>query len=129
MIVANPVDVMCNCYGSHVLRSLLCLCRGAPLDSSDFHRAKPSQILAERLNLDASQSNRNNLSYHHPVFSELSKFLISGILASSRKDLRTLQTDQYSSLVLQVCLNHPLIAFVFFISTQYSIHKKVYWFD
>lgn len=104
VIVANPVDVMCNCYGSHVLRSLLCLCRGAPLDSSDFHRAKPSQILAERLNLDASQSNRNNLSYHHPVFSELSKFLISGILASSRKDLRTLQTDQYSSLVLQTAL-------------------------
>lgn len=104
VIVANPVDVMCNCYGSHVLRSLLCLCRGAPLDSSDFHRAKPSQILAERLNLDASQSNRNNLSYHHPVFSELSKFLISGILACSRKDLRTLQTDQYSSLVLQTAL-------------------------
>lgn len=104
VIVANPVDVMCNCYGSHVLRSLLCLCRGAPLDSSDFHRAKPSQILAERLNLDASQSNRDNLSYHHPVFSELSKFLISGILACSRKDLRTLQTDQYSSLVLQTAL-------------------------
>ncbi|GAY60321.1 hypothetical protein CUMW_201080 [Citrus unshiu] len=104
VIAANPVDVMCNCYGSHVLRSLLCLCRGAPLDSSDFHRAKPSQILAERLNLDASQSNRNNLSYHHPVFSELSKFLISGILACSRKDLRTLQTDQYSSLVLQTAL-------------------------
>lgn len=104
VIVANPVDVMCNCYGSHVLRSLLCLCRGAPLDSSDFHRAKPSQILAERLNLDASQSNRDNLSYHHPVFSELSKFLMSGILACSRKDLRTLQTDQYSSLVLQTAL-------------------------
>lgn len=104
VIVANPVDVMCNCYGSHVLRSLLCLCRGAPLDSSDFHRAKPSQILAERLNLDASQSNRNNLPYHHPVFSELSKFLISGILGCSRKDLRILQTDQYSSLVLQTAL-------------------------
>lgn len=104
VIVANPVDVMCNCYASHVLRSLLCLCRGAPLDSSDFHRARPSEILAERLNLNASQSNRDNLPYHHPVFSKLSKFLISGILGCSRKDLRTLQTDQYSSLVLQTAL-------------------------
>lgn len=103
-IVANPVDVICNCYGSHVLRSLLCLCRGAPLDSSEFHRAKPSAILAERLNLTASRSDKNALPQTYPVFSELSKFLISGILRCSRKDIRTLQTDQYSSLVLQACL-------------------------
>ncbi|KAJ0007248.1 hypothetical protein Pint_29456 [Pistacia integerrima] len=103
VIVSNAVDVMCNCYGSHVLRSLFCLCKGVPLDSSEFHRAKPSAVLAERLNLNAFQSSGNDLPHPHPLFPDLLKLLISGILKCSKKDIKTLQTDQYSSLVLQAC--------------------------
>lgn len=107
MIASNPIDVMCNCYGSHVLRSLFCLCKGVPLDSSEFHRAKSSAVLAERLNLNISQSSGNDLPHSHPLFPDLLKLLIAGILKCSRKDIKTLQTDQYSSLVLQVCFDVP----------------------
>ncbi|KAL5755452.1 hypothetical protein ACOSQ2_020198 [Xanthoceras sorbifolium] len=104
VIVDNPVDVMCNCYGSHVLRSLLCVCKGVPLDSSVFHRAKPSTILAERLNFNAPRSDRNNTPNSHTAFPDLLMSLISGMLRCSKNDIKTLQTDQYSSLVLQTAL-------------------------
>ncbi|KAK0598056.1 hypothetical protein LWI29_031154 [Acer saccharum] len=104
VIVGNPVDLMCNCYGSHVLRSLLCVCKGVPLDSSGFHRAKPSIILAERLNLNAPRSDRNDTPYSHPAFPDLLKSLISEMLRCSKNDIKMLQTDQYSSLVLQTAL-------------------------
>ncbi|PWA78484.1 Armadillo-like helical [Artemisia annua] len=54
-IFANPVEVMTNCHGSHVLRSLLCLSKGVPLDSSDFHSKKSPAVLAQRLNLKPSR--------------------------------------------------------------------------
>ncbi|KAK2659147.1 hypothetical protein Ddye_005680 [Dipteronia dyeriana] len=75
VIVGNPIDLMCNCYGFHVLRSLLCVCKGMPLDSSWFHHAKPSIVLAERLNLNAPQSDRNDTPYSHPAFPDLLKSL------------------------------------------------------
>ncbi|KAK2652146.1 hypothetical protein Ddye_012002 [Dipteronia dyeriana] len=104
VIVGNPVDLMCNCYGSHVLRSLLCVCKGMPLDSSGFHRPKPSIILAERLNLNAPRSDRNDTPYSHPAFPDLLKSLVSEMLRCSKNDIKMLQTDQYSSLVLQTAL-------------------------
>uniref|UniRef100_A0A6M2EQK6 PUM-HD domain-containing protein n=1 Tax=Populus davidiana TaxID=266767 RepID=A0A6M2EQK6_9ROSI len=104
VIVASPVDMMCNCYGSHVFRSLLCLCGGVPLDSPVFHRAKPSMILAERLNLSISSASGNNLSHHHQGFPGLLKFLVSGMLKCSEEDVKYLLVDQYSSLVFQTAL-------------------------
>ncbi|CAK7356439.1 unnamed protein product [Dovyalis caffra] len=98
VIVASPVDMMCNCYGSHVFRSLLCLCGGVPLDSPIFHRAKPSTILAERLNLSTSSAHGNNSSHLQGGFPGLLKFLVSGMLKCSEEDLETLLVDQYSSL-------------------------------
>ncbi|KAJ0039168.1 hypothetical protein Pint_21954 [Pistacia integerrima] len=78
--------------------------QGVPLDSSEFHRAKPSVVLAERLNLNAFRLSGNELPHPHLLFSDLLKLLISGILKCSKKDIKTLQTDQYSSLVLQASL-------------------------
>ncbi|KAJ6696058.1 NUCLEOLAR PROTEIN 9 [Salix koriyanagi] len=104
VIVDSPFDMMCNCYGSHVFRSLLCLCGGVPLDSPEFHRAKPSMILAERLNLSASSAPGNNLSHRHQGFPGLLKFLVLGMLKCSEEDVKSLLVDQYSSLVLQTAL-------------------------
>lgn len=104
VIVDNPIDMMCNCYGSHVLRSLLCSCKGVPLDSSEFHATKSSTILAERLNLRPSRVDENDSQYSQQRFPDVLKFLVSGMLNCARKDISTLQTDQYSSLVLQTAL-------------------------
>lgn len=108
-MVGNPVDVMCNCHGSHVLRSLLCLCKGVTLDSSEFHQAKPSAVLAQRLNMDSSRSDKGDSQQSHSGFPDLLKFLISGMLKRAKKDIRVLQTDQFSSLVLQACSSFNLL--------------------
>ncbi|WVZ74225.1 hypothetical protein U9M48_022436 [Paspalum notatum var. saurae] len=48
---------MSSCYGSHVLRTLLCLCKGVPLELlQDFHTTKRSAILAERLSCGTNQA-------------------------------------------------------------------------
>ncbi|XP_015901153.3 pumilio homolog 23 [Ziziphus jujuba] len=104
VIIENLVDVMCNCYGSHVLRSLLSLCKGVALDSSEFHATKSSTVLAERLNFKASRSDRDASSHIHQGFPDLLKFLVSGMLNSTKKDIKTLRVDQYSSLVFQIAL-------------------------
>uniref|UniRef100_A0A5B7AFA3 Pumilio 23 n=1 Tax=Davidia involucrata TaxID=16924 RepID=A0A5B7AFA3_DAVIN len=103
-IVINPVDVMCNCYGSHVLRSLLCLCKGVTLDSSEFHVTKSSTVLAERLNFKPSRLDGNDSLRLQQGFPDLLKFLVSEMLNCARKDIETLQVNQYSSLVLQTAL-------------------------
>ncbi|KAL6585247.1 hypothetical protein OROMI_004536 [Orobanche minor] len=102
-IVANPVDIMCNCYGSHVLRRLLCLCKGAPADSLEFHSTKPSIVLAERLNMRSSKLDSHELHQSQPFPDQL-KFLMSELLNPSRTDIAVLQKNQYSSLVLQTAL-------------------------
>ncbi|KDP40626.1 hypothetical protein JCGZ_24625 [Jatropha curcas] len=104
VIVANPVDMMCNCYGSHVLRSLLCLCGGVAIDSPVFHGAKPSTILAERLNLNDTRPFGNDSVYCQQGFPSLLKFLVSEMLKCTSEDIKILQVDQYSSLVLQTAL-------------------------
>ncbi|KAJ0744968.1 putative nucleolar protein [Helianthus annuus] len=103
-IVVNPVDVMVNCHGSHVLRSLLCLCKGMPLDSSDFHSKKSSAALAQRLNFKSSRSDGSGSHGLHPGFPDMLKFLMSEILKAAKKDIELLQVDQYGSLVLQTAL-------------------------
>ncbi|PWA44594.1 pumilio 23 [Artemisia annua] len=74
-IVANPVEVMTNCHGSHVLRSLLCLCKGVPLDSSDFHSKKSSAVLAQQLNLKPSWSDGSGFHGTQMGFPDMLKFL------------------------------------------------------
>ncbi|CAI9114512.1 OLC1v1015251C2 [Oldenlandia corymbosa var. corymbosa] len=103
MIVANPIDTMCNCHGSHVLRSLLSLCRGVPLDSTEFHSTKSSVVLAERLNTRASQRSATDLQNIPQRYPELLRSLVSEMLNSATKDM-VLQCNQYSSLVLQTAL-------------------------
>ncbi|KAG7992149.1 hypothetical protein I3843_02G113500 [Carya illinoinensis] len=102
VVVTNPVDLMCSCYGSHVLRSLLCICKGVKIDS-DFHVTKSSTVLAERLNLTASRVDRD-YSHLQQGFPDLLKFLMSGMIKRTRKEIKTLQVDQFGSLVLQTAL-------------------------
>ncbi|KAH6836297.1 pumilio 23 [Perilla frutescens var. hirtella] len=102
-ILENPVDIMCNCYGSHVLRRLLCLCKGVPIDSLEFHSTNPSVVLAERFNLKSSQVDGLKSPQNQPFPDQL-KALISEMLDPLRADIAILQANQYSSLVLQTAL-------------------------
>lgn len=101
-IVANPVDIMCNVHGSHVLRSFLCLCKGASLDSSEFHHTKSSTTLAGRVNSRSYRS--EGVDHTRENFPDLLNSLVSGIIRGAGIDLRTIQANQYSSMVLQTCL-------------------------
>ncbi|KAF8393704.1 hypothetical protein HHK36_021951 [Tetracentron sinense] len=122
VIAINPVNVMCSRYGSHVLRSLLCLCKGVAFDSSEeFHVTKSSTILAKRLNLRASQSGGNISPHLQQGFLDLLKFLVAEILKYSREDMETLKVDQYSSLVLQACFHDPLLRFLLFLQTALKL--------
>ncbi|XP_050383843.1 pumilio homolog 23 isoform X2 [Argentina anserina] len=103
VIVKNPVDLMCDCYGSHVLRSLLSLLKGVPFDSSDF-RMKKSSALPERFNFKAPRSDADVSPHVIPGFPDLLKFLVSGMLKCAQNNVQTLQVDQFSSLVLQTVL-------------------------
>lgn len=104
IIAANPVDIMMNCYGSHVLRSLLCLCRGVPLDSAEFHAAKSSYAVSERFNVNVYQTNSNKLEHLQPRFPALLRLLVSGMLDNHDVDLGAVQNNQFSSLVVQTAL-------------------------
>lgn len=103
VIVDNPLDMLCNCYGSHVLRRLLCLCKGVFLDSAELHGSKSSKALAKRMNLKMFHLNENCSQIPHQGFPDVFKYLLSGLLNCSREDIKYLQVDQYCSLVLQVC--------------------------
>ncbi|XP_004235524.1 pumilio homolog 23 isoform X1 [Solanum lycopersicum] len=100
-IVVNPVDIMCNCHGSHVLRSLLCLFKGVPLE--EFHSTKSSVGLAERLNLKAPHAKNVSLQPVQ-IFPSLLKKFVSEMLNTASEDISKLQMNQYSSLVLQTVL-------------------------
>lgn len=105
VIVVKPVDVMCSLYGSHVLRSLLCLCKGVPLDSSgEFHVTKSSTLLAERLNTQLPHSGGDHFPHLQQGLSGLLKFLVSGILKYAKEDIEALRVNKYSSFVLQTAL-------------------------
>lgn len=106
MIAANSVDVMCNCYGSHVLRTLLCLCRGVPLDKSAYYLSKSTTLLAERLN-SKEFSKKDDETNFEPGFPNLLKVLVSDMLKHAKKRIKTLQVDQFSSLVFQVSFPSP----------------------
>ncbi|KAK9132514.1 hypothetical protein Scep_012042 [Stephania cephalantha] len=103
-VVANALDLMCSCYGSHVLRSLLCVCKGVSVDAlEDFHTTKKSATLVKRLSTNAAQSS-GNISQVQNGFPELLKFLIVEMLKNVEHNLATLRVNQYGSLVLQTAL-------------------------
>ncbi|XP_043705717.1 pumilio homolog 23 isoform X1 [Telopea speciosissima] len=104
-IVLNLACVMCSQYGSHVLRSLLCLCKGLPLDSTEeFHVTKSSSILAERLNFKSPQSFRNKVPHLQQGFPDLLRYLIAELLKCARGGIATLLVDEKSSYVMQTAL-------------------------
>ncbi|KHN16384.1 Pumilio like 23 [Glycine soja] len=104
VIAANSVDVMCNCYGSHVLRTLLCLCRGVPLDKSGYYLSKSTTVLADRLNSKEFSSKKYDATNFQPGFPNLLKSLVSDMLKHAKKCIKILQVDQFSSLVFQTVL-------------------------
>nr|KYP72025.1 Pumilio domain-containing protein C14orf21 isogeny [Cajanus cajan] len=104
VIAANSVDVMCNCYASHVLRTLLCLCRGVPLDRCGYFLSKSTTGLAERLNSKNFPSKKDDTANFQPGFPNLLKLLVTEMLEHAKKCIKTLQVDQFSSLVFQTML-------------------------
>lgn len=122
-MVANAVDLMSSCHGSHVLRSLLCLCKGATIDSSEFHVTNSSTVLAQRLNFKASRM-EEDYSPYQLGFPDLLKFLVSGMIKFASKDIKTLQVDQFSSLVLQVCFQLIVFIIFYFLFYKFSIFFK-----
>lgn len=83
-----------------MLRSLLCLFKGVPLE--EFHSTKSSAGLAERLNLKAPHAKDNGSMQSLQIFPSLLKKFISEMLNAASEDILKLQVNQYSSLVLQV---------------------------
>ncbi|KAJ1390769.1 Armadillo-type fold [Sesbania bispinosa] len=104
VIAANSVDVMCNCYGSHVLRSLLCLCKGVLLDKSGYYLSKSATVLAERVNLKEFPSRKDDAADFHSGSPNLLNLLVSEMLKHARKCIKALQVDKFSSLVFQTTL-------------------------
>ncbi|CAL9190243.1 pumilio homolog 23-like [Musa acuminata AAA Group] len=105
VVITDAVSVMCSRYGSHVFRSLLCLCKGVPLDSlEEFHVSKPQAILAERLNSRPAQSGGSNSKNFQYGFPDIFKFLVSEMLNHAKDDIRSVRVNKYSSFVLQAAL-------------------------
>ncbi|KAI4355356.1 hypothetical protein L6164_004137 [Bauhinia variegata] len=103
VIAADPVNMMCDCYGSHVLRSLLCLCKGVELEKFEYyHGVSKSLSKAERLNSKVLKG--DHASNFLPGFPNVLKLLVSEMLKCVMKYNKTLQVDQYGSSVLQTVL-------------------------
>ncbi|KAL5061386.1 hypothetical protein RYX36_032990 [Vicia faba] len=101
VIAANSLDLMCNCYGSHVLRTLLCLLKGVPFDKSGYYLSKSTTALAERLNFKHFSSNEHAFL---PAFPNLLNSLVSEMFKLSTNLIKDLQFDQFSCLVFQTTL-------------------------
>lgn len=73
------------------------------MDSLEFHSTNPSAVLSERFNLKSSSQVDDHSSPQNQPFPNQLKALISEMVDPSRADMAILQTNQYSSLVLQAC--------------------------
>ncbi|KAJ1295632.1 hypothetical protein BS78_01G238200 [Paspalum vaginatum] len=105
VIAADAAKVMSSCYGSQVLCTLLCLCKGVPLESlQDFHTTKRSAVLAERLSCSTNQSSGRVPTNFENGFSAMFKSFVREMLHSAKADIATLRVDKNSSLVLQTAL-------------------------
>lgn len=108
MVADNSVDVMCDCYGSHVLRSLLCLCKGVHLDKFRNDGVKLATTTADRLNLKTFPSKEEHPAQVHPGFPDLLNLLVSEIFKNVKELRKKLLVYQFSSLVLQACVLYCL---------------------
>uniref|UniRef100_A0A0A8XQ10 PUM-HD domain-containing protein n=1 Tax=Arundo donax TaxID=35708 RepID=A0A0A8XQ10_ARUDO len=136
VIAADSANVMCSCYGSHVLRTLLCLCKGVPFESlQDFHATKRSAILAERLGCGSNQSGGHDLKKFENGFSDTFKSFVRQMLHSAKDDIATLRVDKNSSLVLQTALKlssgddnelHHIISILLGYDEDGTVQKKDY---
>ena len=94
---------MLSPYGSHVLRSLICLCKGVAADSlEEYHVSKSSAILAERLNFKDSRSGGKSQWKSQCRFPEVFKVLVTEMLREAKDQVADLCVNKYSSFVLQV---------------------------
>jgi nucleolar protein 9 len=117
-VAKDSVSIMQSRYGSHVLRSLLCLCKGVPPDQLDkFHVTKKSDVLAARLNSGPSKLSgveiRNEFENR---FESVFRFLVREMADSMKDDMTKLRVDQFSSFVLQV---HVYIFMSFYLLFQF----------
>ncbi|KAI4325706.1 hypothetical protein MLD38_031081 [Melastoma candidum] len=103
-ILKSPADLMCSCYGSHVLRRLLCLCKGVSVDASEFNGVKSSASVAERFNLKASKPNELDSEPLGPGFPGLLQLLTSGLVKCVKENHLVVQADRFGSLVLQTVM-------------------------
>lgn len=105
VVVHEAVAVMCSQYGSHVLRSLLCLCKGVPLSTlEEFHGKKPHALLAERLRNRSQQSSGHDPNIFQCGFTGIFKFLVREMLDRAKDEITSLRVNNYSSFVLQATL-------------------------
>lgn len=103
MVARDAINLMSSIYGSHVLRSLLCLCKGVPLESLEqFHVSKSSIILAKRLNNHPARQIGKNHESSQLGFENVFKSLIMEILNHAKDEMKNLVCDKCSSFVLQV---------------------------
>ncbi|CAA6659278.1 unnamed protein product [Spirodela intermedia] len=104
-VVVDSASVMSSPYGSHVLRSLICLCKGVAVDSlEEYHVTKSSSVLAERLNVKHSQSRGKNPYQSQHGFPDTFKFLVMEMLRQAEDEIATLCANKYSSFVMQTAL-------------------------
>ncbi|KAJ0987455.1 hypothetical protein J5N97_005811 [Dioscorea zingiberensis] len=105
VVARNSINLMSSTYGSHVLRTLLCLCKGVPFDLLDqFHVSKPSVVLAERLNSDSTQQIGKYHENSQHGFESVFKIFIMEILNHAKDEMKNLMYDKCSSFVWQTAL-------------------------
>ncbi|KAJ1687263.1 hypothetical protein LUZ63_018653 [Rhynchospora breviuscula] len=105
IVAKDSVSVMQSRYGSHVLRSLLCLCKGVPLDRLDeFHVTKRSDILATRVSAGPNKPEGKIRNEFENRFESVFKFLVRELVDRAKYDMAKLRVDQFSSFVLQTVL-------------------------
>ncbi|KAK3157466.1 hypothetical protein QOZ80_2AG0122780 [Eleusine coracana subsp. coracana] len=136
VIAADATNVMSSCYGSHVLRTLLCLCKGVPLDSlQNFHTTKRSAVLAERLSCGSNQLGGHGPQKFENGFIDVFKSFVRRMLHHVKNDIATLCVDKNSSLVLQTALRlssgdddelHHMISILLGYDEDDTIHKNDY---
>ncbi|KAF8779815.1 hypothetical protein HU200_002077 [Digitaria exilis] len=136
VIAADAANVMSSCYGSHVLRTMLCLCKGVPSESlQDFHTTKRSAVLAERLSSGKNQTGGHGPGNFEYGFSDMFKSLVREMLHNAKADIATLRVDKNSSLVLQTALKlssgddnelHHIISILLGYDEYDTVEKRYY---
>ncbi|MCO5573009.1 hypothetical protein L7F22_026773 [Adiantum nelumboides] len=93
-------EVMSNCYGSHVVRSLLSVLSGVTLEFS--HKGSRGGGLSTRLSL--SQKPADSIKQGDMIFPHLLQLMIRRILGAAKEKTLQLCMDPFASPVLQTLL-------------------------